>query len=207
MLYTDDTHPAPKFMFHEMPLTDGVGHDYGPHSEGQRTALDEADVRVGRILETLEARGLLSNTLFIITTDHGMAPTDASLKATQVRAVTDAGMKAVIPDPLVYLIDMAVTVTPHEDGRTAMVEVLTNDADATGERPPVAGAEVTLSGRRASILARATTDGGGTCGVPLPPNAGLTELYITVNHDDFNPRHVRLDGTSVREDIRRLLYG
>lgn len=206
VLYTDEGHPPPKFMFHEMPLTDGVGHDYGPHSDGQRAALDESDVRIGRILDTLEAQGLLDDTLFIITTDHGMAPTDASLKATQVRAVTEAGMKAVIPDPLVYLIDMAVTITPHEDGRTAMVEVLANDADATGEQPPVGGAEVTLSAHAASVLAHAKTDAGGTCGLALPANADPSDLYITVHHDDYNPRHLRLDGTSVREDLRALLY-
>ena len=56
-----------------------------------------------------------------------------------MRAVLHAGMKAEMPDPLVYLIDMAVEVTAHEDGRTAMVEVLANDADTSGERPPVAG--------------------------------------------------------------------
>ncbi len=84
------------------------------------------------------------------------------------RAVTDAGMKAVTPDPLVYLIDMAVTVTPHEDGRTAMVEVLANDADASGERPPVEGAEVTLIGHGGKSIARAKTDAGGTCGLALP---------------------------------------
>jgi hypothetical protein len=207
VLYTDEGHPPPKFMFHEMPLTDGVGHDYEPHSEGQRAALDESDVRIGRILETLEAQGLLDDTLFIITTDHGMAPTDASLKATQVRAVTDAGLKAFIPDPLVYLIDMAVQVTTHEDGRTAMVEVLANDADATGERPPVSGAEVTLSAHGARVLARATTDAGGTCGLPLPPDVEPDEMFLTVHHDDFNPRRLRLDGTSVREDLRRMLYG
>src|SRR5439155_24517825 len=128
-----------------MPLTDGVGHDYGPHSAGIRAALDEADLRIGRILETLQSRSLLEDTLFIITADHGMAPTDASLKAMQVRAVTDAGLKAIIPDPLVYVIDMAVRITPHEDGRTAMVEVLANDADASGDRAPIAGAAVTLS--------------------------------------------------------------
>jgi hypothetical protein len=207
VLYTDETHPPPKFMFHEMPLTDGVGHDYGPHSEGQRAALDEADMRIGRILDTLEAQGLLEDTLFIVTTDHGMAPTDASLKATQVCAVTDAGVKAVIPDPLVYLIDLAVTISPHEDGRTAMVEVLANDADASGERPPVEGAEVTLSTHGARVLSRAKTDAGGTCGLPLPAELEPADMYVTVHHHDYNPRHLRLDGTPVREDLRAQLYG
>ena len=207
VLYTDEDLPPPKFMFHELTLPDGVGHDYGPHSDGQRTALDETDVRIGRVLDVLAAQGLFDDTLFIVTTDHGMAATDASLKATQVRAVTDAGMKAVIPDPLVYLIDMAVNVTRHEDGRTAMIEVLANDADASGERPPVAEAEVTLSGRGGKVLARAKTGGGGTCGVPLPPDADPADLYLSVHHDDFNARRLRLDGTAVREDLRALLYG
>lgn len=207
VLYTDDSHPAPTFMFHEFSLTDGVGHDYGPHSEGQRVSLDETDLRVGHILETLEAQGLFHDTLFIITTDHGMAPVDAELKANQVRAVRDAGMRAIIPDPLVYLIDMAVDVQTHEDGRTALIEVLANDADTSGERPPVEGAEVTLSTHNAKVLARAKTDGGGTCGIPLPLDVSPEEMYVTVHHPEFNARHLRLDGTAMREDLRKLLYG
>ncbi len=207
VLYTDEGHPPPKFMFHELTLTDGVGHDYGPHSEGQRVSLDETDTRIGHVLAMLEAAGLYDDTLFIVTTDHGMAPVDASLKANQVRAVTDAGMKAVIPDPLVYLIDMAVDITRHEDGRTAMVEVLANDADESGAQPPIEGAEVTLSTHNAKVLARAKTDSGGTCGLPLPLDVDASEMFVTVHHDDYNARHLRLDGTSVREDIRELLYG
>lgn len=207
VLYTDERHPPPKFMFHELTLTDGVGHDYGPHSDGQRAALDETDVRVGRILETLEAQGLYDDTLFIITTDHGMAPVNASLKANQVRALVDAGMKAIVPDPLVYLIDMAVSITVHEDGRTAMVEVLANDADANGEQPPVEGAEVLLSTHNAKVLARATTDAGGTCGLPLPLDVEPADMYVTVQHADYNARRLRLDGSSIREDLRVLLYG
>ncbi len=207
VLYTDEGHPPPKFMFHELTLTDGVGHDYGPHSDGQRVSLDETDVRVGRVLAALEAAGLYEDTLFIVTTDHGMAPVDASLKANQVRAVTDAGMKAIIPDPLIYLIDMAVNITRHEDGRTALVEVLANDADASGEQPPVAGAVVTLSAHNAKVLARAKTDRGGTCGLPLPLDVDASELFITIHHDDYNTRHLRLDGTNLHEDIRALLYG
>jgi hypothetical protein len=207
VLYTDASHPPPAFMFHELTLTDGVGHDYGPHSDGQRAALDETDVRIGRVLDALDAAGLYDDTLFVITTDHGMAPVDASLKATQVKAVRDAGMKAVTPDPLVYLIDMAVTVTVHEDGRTALIEVLANDDDATGERPPVAGAEVVMSGPGPKVLGRGRTDSGGTCGIPLLVDIDLDDLYLTVEHQDFNTRRLRLDGTAVVEDIRTTLYG
>jgi len=207
VLYTDESHPPPRFMFHELTLTDGVGHDYGPHSDGERTALDETDVRIGRIMDMLAAQGLLETTLFVMTTDHGMAPTDADLRANQVQAVVDAGMKAVVPAPLVYLIDMAVQITVHEDGRTAMVEVLANDAGESGERPPVAGADVTLGTHGARVLARAKTDAGGTCGLPLPANVEPEDMFIAVQHDDYNPRRLLLDGTSVREDLRALLYG
>jgi hypothetical protein len=212
VLYTEEGHPPPAFMFHEMPLTDGVGHDYGPHSEGERVALDETDVRIGRILDALAERGLYDDTLFIVTTDHGMAATDASLKADQVQAVVNAGMKAVVAAPLVYLIDMAVAVTPHEDGRTAMVEVLANDADAAGERPAVEGAEVTLVTHDAATgapktLARARTGAGGTCGLPLPAGVTPEDLYLLIEHADYNPRRLRLDGTPLREDLRRALYG
>jgi len=207
VLYTDAAHPPPAFMFHELTLTDGVGHDYGPHSDGERAALDETDVRIGRVLAALEAQGLIDDTLFVVTTDHGMAPVDADLKANQVRAVVDAGMKAVVPDPLVYLIDMRVLVTAHQDGRTAMIEVLANDPDASGERPPLAGAEITLATHGAKVLAHAKTDAGGTCGLPLPIDVAPEDLYIIVQHDDYNLRRLRLDGTPVHENLRALLYG
>ena len=32
-------------------------------------------------------------------------------------------------------------------------------------------------------------------------------MFIIVQHDDYNVRRLRLDGTPVREDIRALLYG
>ena len=38
--------------------TDGAGHDYGPHSDGVRDALDETDRRIGRVLALLDERGL-----------------------------------------------------------------------------------------------------------------------------------------------------
>ena len=44
----------------------------------------------------------------------------------------------------------------------------------------------------------------GVTRVPrLQQSVGLCATYFT----DYNPRRLRLDGTTVREDLRRLLYG
>src|SRR4030042_6642927 len=94
------------FTFHASFLSDAVGHDYGPHHDAMRTALMEADKHIGEILSLLERRGLLGSTLFVVTADHGMAPIDTKLAANQVQAVLDAGLKAVVPAPFVYLLDM-----------------------------------------------------------------------------------------------------
>jgi hypothetical protein len=66
---------------------------------------------------------------------------------------------------------------------------------------------VLLSTHGPAALGRAKTDAGGTCGFSLPVDVAPADLYITVHHDEFNPRHLRLDGTPVIEDIRALLYG
>ena len=71
----------------------------------------------------------------------------------------------------------------------------------------IEGAEVTLSTHNAKVLARATTDTGGTCGLPLPLDVAPDEMYIIVQHAGYNIRRLRLDGTPIREDIRALLYG
>ena len=33
------------------------------------------------------------------------------------------------------------------------------------------------------------------------------ELVVSVHDERFNPRHLRLDGTNVVEDLRERLYG
>jgi hypothetical protein len=206
-LFSGDGHPAPRFVFHELTLTDSVGHDYGPHSDALRDALDETDKRIGRILSLLGERGLLDSTLFVITTDHGMAPTKTELAANQVGLLPEEGMKAIVPSPLIYLIDMAVILEPALDGRTATITVLANDADTSGEQPPVGGAEITVVGPHNQVLAKAKTDAYGVAGVPLPADVRPEDIIITVHHDDYNPRHLRLDGSNVVIDLRETLYG
>ncbi len=206
-LFSEDSHPPPIFTFHEIVITDSVGHDYGPHDAGLRDALDETDLRFGRLVRTLEERGLFDSTLFIIAADHGMAPTRAELKANQVGLLPREGMKAVVPSPFVYLLDMAVEVARAPDGRSATVTVLVNDADGSGERPPVAGAEIVVSNHDGAALTRATTDGSGTAVLPLPGDGASDDTTFAIQHQDYNTRRLRPDGSSVAPDLRELLYG
>jgi len=214
LLFGDESHPPPILTYHEFTVTDAVGHDYGPHHEAIRTALAETDKRIGEILALMERRGLLESTLFVVTADHGMAPIDTGLAANQVQAVLDAGLKAVVPSPLVYLLDMEVVLEPAADGRTLTVTVLENDADIHGEKPPVEGAEVRVLGEHppggghgAAVLAEAKTDAFGVAGLPLPVDADPAKLVVSVHSDRFNTRHLRLNGTSVVAELRERLYG
>lgn len=207
LLLSEDTHPPPIFTFHNFLLTDGVGHDYGPHHSGLRTALDETDRRIGRVLRTLEERELFDSTLFIIAADHGMAAARAELAANQVALLPQERLRAVVFAPFVYLLDMAVEVEHASDGRSVTITVLANDADTSGERPPVAGAEVTVSDPGGQVLARARTDSHGAAEVSLPVDLPPHDVLIAVDHEDYNPRHLRLDGSNVALDLRELLYG
>ena len=112
-----------------------------------------------------------------------------------------------LPSPLVYLLDMEVLPEPAADGRTLTVTVLENDADVHGEKPPVADAQVRVTGGRGTVLAQAKTDAFGVAGLPLPVDADPAKLVVSVHSDRFNPRHLRLDGSNMVEDLRERLYG
>ena len=127
----DDPARAPLFTAHEFALTDGAGHEYGPHSQGLREAVAETDRRLGVVLDLLAARGLLDSTLFIFTSDHGMAAQHVALGANPARHPERIGLKTVTGEPMVWLRDLAVSVEAAPDGRTARVIVCDNDADAT----------------------------------------------------------------------------
>jgi len=206
-LFLDDSHPAPIFVYHEFAQPDSSAHDYGPHHEGARAALDETDVRVGHVLSTIESRGLFESTLFVITTDHGMAQQDVSLKANPARIPQRDGMAAVTTEPLIYLLDLDVQVVVQADGRTAQVTVLENDAHASGEKPPVARAEILVSDHQDGKVARVLTDANGVAGISIPADLAPADLRLRVHAEGFNPRHMLLDGTNLALDLRRALYG
>jgi hypothetical protein len=59
----------------------------------------------------------------------------------------------------------------------------------------------------ARIVAEARTDAYGVAGLPLPVDVDPVDLVLAVHHDDFNVRHLWLNGENVVEDPRKRLYG
>jgi len=207
VLFDDPSHPLPVLVAHEFTVTDGAGHDYGPHSEGLRTAIEESDHRLGQVLDMLETRGLLDSTLFVFTSDHGMASQDVSLAANPARHPERIGMKTVSGEPMIWLRDLDVSIEPAPDGRTARVLVCDNDAGPSGEKAPIEGADVHVQGPHRTTLATVTTNQAGIAGFATPADVPRHDIVVAVHHRDFNPRHVRLDGTNLAIDLRRELYG
>jgi hypothetical protein len=210
-LFTREDLPPPDFVYHELVLTDGAGHDYGPHHPGLRDALDESDRRIGRVLDLLDSLGLFEETLFVVTADHGMAPQDVSLRANPAWHVRQVGLEALVAEPMIWLRDLAVSVERAPDGRSARVQVCDNDALPSGERPGVEGAEVVVEGHRSGeaplVLARGSSGLDGVFGFATPSDLDSAQIAIVVRAPGRNPRHVRLDGKRLVLDLREALYG
>jgi hypothetical protein len=201
-----DTENAPAFVAHEFVLTDGAGHDYGPHHEGMREALYRTDRRIGAVLELLGARGLLESTLFVVTSDHGMAAQRVELKANPAREPERAGIQGVFAEPMIYLRDLRVEIERARDLRSIRVTVLDNDALPDGEYPPISGARVMLHGRGGAVIAESRTPERGRVAFATPADMADAELTLSVEHKGFNSRKLKADGTSLAKDIRKILY-
>ncbi|MFQ5381773.1 MAG: alkaline phosphatase family protein, partial [Dehalococcoidia bacterium] len=143
-------------------------------------------VRIGHILSLLEEKDLFDSTLFVVTSDHGMAAADVSLKGNPARIPERSGTAAVTTEPCIYLRDLAIEIEVAADGRTALATVLDNDLNSTGERPPV----------------------GGTCGLAIPADLEPADLVAAVTANGFNGQRIRLDGEAgTTFDLRETLYG
>ena len=79
-------------------------------------------------------------------------------------------------------------------------------ARASGEKPPIEGVEVLVRGRD-GVVVSATTNAAGIAGFATPADVAPHDLVVAVRHADFNPRHLRLDGSNLAIDLRRELYG
>jgi hypothetical protein len=133
------------------------------------------------------------------------------LRANPTWHVLDAGLEAVVAEPMIWLRDLAVTPERAPDGRSARVRVADNDADPSGERPALAGAEVVVEAHRpgsaARVIARGATSGDGLFGFATPSDLDSHQIGIRVSRKGFNARHLLLDGTRLVLDLRAALYG
>ncbi len=197
----------PVFVAHEFVVTDAAGHEFGPHHEGLREALFRTDRRIGQVMELLRGRGLLDSTLFVVTSDHGMAAQRVELAANPTAEPLQRGVRGVYPEPMIYLSDLAVECVRARDGRTIRVTVCDNDAAPDGNRPPVEGARVAILGRSGEAIGRASTSGSGTVAFATSAHLRDHEIRVEVEHDEFNPRTMLADGTPILPDLRRILYG
>jgi hypothetical protein len=207
LLFDDPTHASPVLVAHEFSLPDGAGHDYGPHGDGLRAAVTESDRRLGQVLDMLEAKGFMDSTLFVFTSDHGMAAQNVALHANPARHLERIGMKTITGEPMIWLRDLAVVTEPAPDGRTARVIVLDNDVDESGEHPPVAGAEVLVHSHPDNLIAKQVTNDAGMAAFATPSDVRPADIAVSVHHPDYNPRHLRLNGRNLAVDLRRELYG
>jgi hypothetical protein len=196
----------PVFVAHEFTLTDGAGHDYGPHHEGLREALYRTDRRIGALIEMLRARGLLESTLFVVTSDHGMASQRVELKANPAGEPKRAGIQGVFAEPMIYLRDLRVETERTRDMRSLRVTVLDNDRLPDGEHPPIVGARVTLYGRGNAVLAESFTLESGRVAFATPADTADAELTVRIEHPGFNYRAIHGNGESIGIDLRKILY-
>jgi phosphonoacetate hydrolase len=196
----------PVFVAHEFTLTDGAGHDYGPHHEGLREALYRTDKRIGALIEMLRARGLLESTLFVVTSDHGMASQRVELKANPAGEPKRAGIQGVFAEPMIYLRDLRIETERTRDMRSLRVTVLDNDQLPDSEHPPITGARVTLYGRGNAVLAESVTPESGRVAFATPADATDAELTVRIEHPGFNYRALNGNGESIGIDLRKILY-
>lgn len=62
---------APRLIFLHLPDTDSTGHSRGWGTPQQIATIENADQCIGRVLDALQTRGVLGETLVIVTADHG----------------------------------------------------------------------------------------------------------------------------------------
>lgn len=82
----------PDLLWWNTTLTDAGHHAGGPRSEVARSALRDADRRLGAFLDDLASRDLLDGTVFLLTADHGSEPADPECVGDWDAALQEAGI-------------------------------------------------------------------------------------------------------------------
>ena len=106
------TRPRLATLYFEM--LDGASHAHGPDSPEAHAAIRDADAAIGRLIDGLDARGLLDTINVVIVSDHGMAAVGPG-HVVAVEDMVDPG------DALAVTTGQSVGFAP-QPGRTAAAE-------------------------------------------------------------------------------------
>jgi predicted AlkP superfamily pyrophosphatase or phosphodiesterase len=95
----------PRFITLYFDTVDTAGHDFGPDAAETVAAVREVDTRIGELQAQLCELGQPAN--FVITSDHGMAPTSAErvirldqiLNPAAFRTISDGAFASIEPQP------------------------------------------------------------------------------------------------------------
>lgn len=94
-----DQPERPAFLTLYFDEVDSYGHWNGPDSEEVNAALTRTDAAVGRLVDGLEARGLLAQTELVVVADHGMAATSRARTIVLEDLVEAADGRALVTGP------------------------------------------------------------------------------------------------------------
>jgi predicted AlkP superfamily pyrophosphatase or phosphodiesterase len=104
----------PTFMLINLPATDNVGHASGAAKDKMAPIVANADQQIGRIMDIYKKLGIYDQTVFVITSDHGMTPTTVKILPLSLRrTILSAGNMALPGVPHITL------AYPDESQQTA----------------------------------------------------------------------------------------
>jgi len=115
-----ETH-GPRLLMINLPDTDRMGHDTGgmPTSEIMSAVLANVDEQIGHLLTAYADLGLLEETVFVVTADHGMAASRGPDRGQLVRGVlAEVGASGMADHEHIWLDDPAQA----EEAAEAFVE-------------------------------------------------------------------------------------
>ncbi len=176
-------HPAPKVTILNLPLTDMLGHELGPHHAMADPAYVVTDACIGYLMKTLQKMNLFQNTLFVLTADHGMAQQDPATPGTIGDALRQAGVEAKFSSERFLYLECLDVAAPAglAKGKSQRVEVVVkdDDYDAFNVRPPVPETAVTIQIGSQRWAGR--TDWTGKVTFDVAPPAGASEATLVVD--------------------------
>lgn len=183
---------VPKLSVVEYTISDNQGHEVGPHALQARRALQQVDRQVGKVLDTLERRGILDTTTIVLTSDHGMGTQTRVkkdlggwFKALDRAAADGARTKESTRFVYVRSVQWQVEGTVPRAGTTGplAISVVNDDDDAAGKKPAIAGATVKVRDAAGGTWT-AVTDADGRVRIPISPRRG--PLQVQVEHVDYS---------------------